>query len=128
MRQGLGVAEVRPAMLKQPILPNPLDAQYTAHREEEARRRATKEWLRWRERELGFIVTAAPPVAQDHHEGENLPASSEAIFNRACPDDLRRSRASWPNSARIGELGLPRLGRSPVARLAVGFRGPSGFS
>jgi hypothetical protein len=70
-------------MLKQSTLPNPLDAQYTAHREEEARRRATKEWLRWRERELGFIVTDAPPVAPDHHEGDNMPAPSGAIFNRA---------------------------------------------
>jgi hypothetical protein len=62
-------------MLKQSTLPNPLDAQYTAHCEEGARRRATKEWLRRRERELGFI-TEAPPVVPDHHEGEELPAST----------------------------------------------------
>jgi hypothetical protein len=60
-------------MLKQSTLPNPLDAQYTAHREEEARRRATKEWLRERERELGS-VTDAPPVAPDHREGEKAPS------------------------------------------------------
>jgi hypothetical protein len=63
-------------MLKQSNLPNPLDAQYTAHREEEARRRATKEWLLEREREL---VTDAPPVVPDHHEGEKMPAPSELI-------------------------------------------------
>ena len=57
---------------------NPLDAQYAAHREEEAQRRATKEWLRQRERELG-LVTDAPPVAPDHHEGEKTPAPSELI-------------------------------------------------
>jgi hypothetical protein len=64
-------------MLKQSTLPNALDAQYTGHREEEARRRATKEWLRQREREL---VSDAPPVAPDHHEGEKMPAPSERII------------------------------------------------
>ena len=68
-------------MLKQSSLPNPLDAQYTAHREEEARRRVTKEWLRQRERELGF-VTDAPPVAPDHHEDEKMTAPSEPILGR----------------------------------------------
>jgi hypothetical protein len=60
-------------MLKQSTLPNPLDAQYTAHREEDGRRRAIKEWLR--ERELGF-VTDAPLLVPDHHEG----APSELII------------------------------------------------
>jgi hypothetical protein len=61
-------------MLKQSTLPNPLDAQYTARREEDARRRTTKEWLRQREHELGF-VTDPPPVAPDHHhEGEKDPS------------------------------------------------------
>jgi hypothetical protein len=69
-------------MLKQSTLPNPLDAQYTAHREEEARRRATKKWLLHRERELG-IVADAPPVAPDHHDGENMPARGEPIGGQA---------------------------------------------
>jgi hypothetical protein len=64
-------------MLKQSSLPNPLDAEYTVHRDEDARRRATKEWLRQREREL---VTDAPPVAPDHHEGEKMPAPSELVI------------------------------------------------
>jgi hypothetical protein len=54
-------------MLKQSTVLNPLDAKYTAHHGEEARRRATKDWLRQRERELGF-VTDAPPVAPDHRK------------------------------------------------------------
>jgi hypothetical protein len=61
-------------MLKQSTLPNPLDAQYTAHREEEAQRRATKKWLLQRERELGFVTDDAPPVVPDHHEGEKDPS------------------------------------------------------
>jgi hypothetical protein len=64
-------------MLKQSTLPNPLDAQYTVHRDAEKRRLETKEWLRQRERELGF-VTDAPPVAPDHHDGEKAPAPSAA--------------------------------------------------
>jgi hypothetical protein len=69
-------------MLKQSTLPNPLNAQYTARREEEAQRRAIKEWLLQRERELGS-VTDHPPVAPDHHEGEKMPAPSEPIISRA---------------------------------------------
>jgi hypothetical protein len=67
-------------MLKQSTVLNPLDAKYTAHHGEEARRRATKDWLRQRERELGF-VTDAPPVAPDHHLDEKVPAPSELIVN-----------------------------------------------
>ena len=40
----------------------PLDAEYVEDREVEVRRRETHEWLRQRERELGF-VTDAPSVA-----------------------------------------------------------------
>jgi hypothetical protein len=59
---------------------NPLDARYTAHRETAASRRQTREWLRQRERELGFVKDA-PPVAPDHHEGEKTPAPSDRIVN-----------------------------------------------
>jgi hypothetical protein len=41
---------------------SPLDAEYAEHREEEGRRRETREWLERRERELGFVKDA-PPVA-----------------------------------------------------------------
>jgi len=40
----------------------PLDAEYVEDRAVEERRRETREWLRQRERELGF-VRDAPPVA-----------------------------------------------------------------
>jgi hypothetical protein len=68
-------AELRSAMLKQSILPNPLDAQYTGHRDAEKRHLETKEWLRQREREMGF-VTDAPPVAPEHHEFEGEKTSA----------------------------------------------------
>jgi hypothetical protein len=69
-------------MLKQSTLPNPLDAQYTGHRDAEKRHLETKEWLRQREREMGF-VTDAPSVAPDQHEGETVPRPSESIVSRA---------------------------------------------
>jgi hypothetical protein len=43
---------------------SPLDAEYTEHRKAEVRRRETRDWLRDRERELGFI-NDAPSVAPD---------------------------------------------------------------
>jgi hypothetical protein len=53
-------------MTQAPHLPNPLDAEYVEHREAEERHRQTLEWLKQRERELGFIKDA-PPVAPDRH-------------------------------------------------------------
>jgi hypothetical protein len=47
-------------------LTNPLDAEYVEHREADERRRETRNWLKQRERELGFIKDA-PSVAP----GEN---------------------------------------------------------
>jgi hypothetical protein len=41
---------------------SPLDAEFAEHREEAERRRATREWLGKRERELGFVKDA-PSVA-----------------------------------------------------------------
>jgi len=41
---------------------SPLDADYAEHREKEERRRATREWLERRERELGFVKDAPPVV------------------------------------------------------------------
>jgi hypothetical protein len=64
-------------MLKQSTLPNPLDAQYTGHRDAAKRQLETKEWLRQREREMGF-VTDAPSVAPDHHDAEKAPAPNAA--------------------------------------------------
>jgi hypothetical protein len=42
----------------------PIDARYTGHREAEERHRQTREWLKQRERELGF-VTDAPSTAPE---------------------------------------------------------------
>jgi hypothetical protein len=42
---------------------SPMDANYTGHRDDARRRLETKEWLRKRERELGF--TQAPPTAPE---------------------------------------------------------------
>jgi hypothetical protein len=67
-------------MLTQSTLPNPLDAQYTGHRDAEKRRRETQEWLRQRERELGF-VSDAPSLAAEHHDLEGEKAA--AIANPA---------------------------------------------
>ena len=39
-------------------LVSPLDAEYAVHREDEARRRSTREWLKQRERDLGLVVDA----------------------------------------------------------------------
>jgi septal ring factor EnvC (AmiA/AmiB activator) len=41
---------------------SPLEAEYAEHREAEERRRDTREWLKQRERELGFVKDA-PSVA-----------------------------------------------------------------
>jgi hypothetical protein len=49
---------------------NPLDARYTAHRDADDRRRQTREWLRQRERKLGFVL-GAPPVVPEHQHGDN---------------------------------------------------------
>jgi hypothetical protein len=54
-------------MTKTSNLISPIDPQYTAHREAEERRRQTREWLRQRERELGF-VSDAPSVAPEKSE------------------------------------------------------------
>jgi hypothetical protein len=71
-------------MFKQSALPNPLDAQYTGHRDAEKRRMETKEWLRQREREMGF-VTDAPSVAPGHHEfeGEKTTAAIAKALTRS---------------------------------------------
>ena len=45
---------------------SPLEAQFTAHRDAEKRRRETHEWLERRERELGFVHDA-PTVAPEKH-------------------------------------------------------------
>ena len=54
------------ATMPQIHLMNPLDAEYAEHREAEERRRQTREWLKQRERELGFVKDA-PPVAPDNN-------------------------------------------------------------
>jgi hypothetical protein len=41
---------------------SPLDAEYVEHREAAERRRETREWLKKRECELGFIKDAPPVV------------------------------------------------------------------
>jgi hypothetical protein len=41
---------------------SPLDAQYVEHREATERRRETREWLKKRESELGFVKDAPPVV------------------------------------------------------------------
>jgi hypothetical protein len=47
-------------MLRSTLL-NPLEAQYTAHRDAEKRRRETVKWLAEREREFGFDVPSVEP-------------------------------------------------------------------
>jgi hypothetical protein len=54
-------------MTKASTLISPIDSQYIAHREAEERRRRTREWLRQRERELGF-ADDAPSVAPEKIE------------------------------------------------------------
>ena len=51
-------------MSHETVLKSPLDPNFTGHREEERRRRETREWLKQRERGLG-VVADAPPVASD---------------------------------------------------------------
>jgi hypothetical protein len=51
-------------MTKASTLISPIDSQYNAHREAEERRHQTHEWLKKRERELGFI-SGAPSVAPE---------------------------------------------------------------
>ena len=51
-------------MTKESAIISKIDAQYTGHREAEARARQTREWLRKRERERGF-VSDAPSVAPE---------------------------------------------------------------
>jgi hypothetical protein len=45
----------------------PIDPQYTADREAEKRRRETREWLKQRERELGF-ADDAPSMVPERRE------------------------------------------------------------
>jgi hypothetical protein len=51
-------------MIKETIVTSPLDTRYTAHRDVDRRRRETREWLKQRERELGFLRDA-PSVAPE---------------------------------------------------------------
>ena len=51
-------------MIKETIVTSPLDTRYTAHRDVDRRRRETREWLKQRERETGFLKDA-PPVAPE---------------------------------------------------------------
>ena len=51
-------------MIKASTLVSPIDAKYTGHREAEQRRLQTREWLKSREHELGF-VSDAPSVASE---------------------------------------------------------------
>jgi hypothetical protein len=51
-------------MIEETIVTSPLDTRYTAHRDAERRRRETREWLRQRERELGFLQDT-PSVAPE---------------------------------------------------------------
>jgi hypothetical protein len=45
-------------MTKASTLISPIESQYTGHREADDRRRQTREWLRKREQELGFVRDA----------------------------------------------------------------------
>ena len=45
---------------------SPLEAQFTAHRDADKRRRETQEWLEQRERELGFVDDAPAVVPEKH--------------------------------------------------------------
>ena len=59
--------------MKDSSLISPMDPRYTGHREAEERHRQTQEWLKRRERELGF-VTDAPPVAPEVEPKKVSPA------------------------------------------------------
>ena len=54
-------------MIKETIVTSPLDTRYSAHRDAERRRRETREWLKQRERELGFLKDA-PSVAPESND------------------------------------------------------------
>ncbi len=58
-------------MMKDSSLISPMDPRYTGHREAEERHRQTQEWLKRRERELGF-ATDAPPVAPEEVEPQKV--------------------------------------------------------
>ncbi len=64
-------------MTKASALISPIDSQYTGHRDGEQRRRQTREWLRKRERELGFVsdAPAVAPAATLGHPGRPCSAS-----------------------------------------------------
>lgn len=51
---------------KASTLISPIDAQYTAHRDAEERRRDTREWLR--KRELDFVSDAPAVVPEKNHQ------------------------------------------------------------
>jgi hypothetical protein len=53
--------------VSQSSLISPTGPQYTAHRDEEKRRRETREWLERHERELGF-VSDAPSMVPEKRE------------------------------------------------------------
>lgn len=56
-------------MIKETIVTSPLDTRYTAHRDADRRRHETREWLKQRERELGFLKDA-PSVASEDGDKE----------------------------------------------------------
>jgi hypothetical protein len=60
-------------MTKASALISPIDPQYTGHRDGEQRRRRTREWLRKRERELGF-VSDAPAVHRRKNSSNTRPS------------------------------------------------------
>jgi hypothetical protein len=49
------------------IVSGPLDTRYTAHRDLERRRQEIREWLKERERELGFVKDA-PSVSPERSD------------------------------------------------------------
>ena len=51
-------------MTEDTVLKSPLDPHYTSHRDADRRREETREWLKQRERELGF-TRDAPSVSPD---------------------------------------------------------------
>ena len=54
-------------MSRETVLKSPLDPHYTGHRDADSRQRETREWLKRRERELGFVKDA-PSVASGSAE------------------------------------------------------------
>jgi hypothetical protein len=54
-------------MIKETIVTSPLDTRYTAHWDADRRRRETREWLKQREREMGFLKDA-PSVAPESND------------------------------------------------------------